>query len=72
MSEPRPEKGLPTSWVVFEACEACGATVPKIKYRVRYDFVACFVRLKDLDEHFHVSCWRCGNFWEADMKGRRL
>jgi len=73
--EPVPEKGLPPSWVVFEACPKCGATVPKIVYiDTRYANASLCPEPytnEHRNPHFHVSCWRCHYAWVANMKGAR-
>jgi hypothetical protein len=76
VTEPVPEKGLPGSWIVFEACPKCGATVPRVRYiDSRYSTPSpCPDPYTDdphRNPHFHVNCWRCGFAWTADMKGAR-
>jgi len=69
------EKGLPRSWVVFDACPKCGATVPRVTYisspyEQKY-LVFCNQEDSHRSEHFHVECWRCDFAWTSDMKGHR-
>ncbi len=66
--EPIPEKGLPRTWIVFDACPKCGCTIPKVTWRSGDPI--CEFNLEV--EHFHATCWRCGFKWAADMKGHRV
>ncbi len=52
-------------WVVFPACEKCGATVPKAEWV--WTETCRFTGDHHVGEHFHLTCWRCGFYWAVPI-----